>query len=90
MTEKRLLGGQEVRIIVFIDSDRTSLFESESDVAKKTEQMCQAQFQSCHISSKREIENYIPNFIIQQYYSFTTFTDPRFQEWNSQIGRAHV
>jgi len=71
------------RIIVFIDSDRTSPLQSESDVAQKTEQECQAKFQPCHISSKREIENYIPDFIIQQYYSFTTFSDPRFQKWNS-------
>jgi hypothetical protein len=69
-------------IIVFLDSDRTSPLESESEVAKKTEQACQAKFQPCHISSKREIENYIPDFIIQQYYSFTTFSNPRFQRWN--------
>jgi hypothetical protein len=71
---QRIQGDE--RIIVFIDSDRTSPFESESDVAKKTER--QAKFQPCHISSKREIENYIPDFIIQQYYRLTTFSDPRF------------
>jgi hypothetical protein len=71
------------RIIIFMDSDRTSSLESASEVANKTEHKCQAQFQPCHISSKREIENYIPDFIIQQYYYLTTFSDPRFQKWNN-------
>jgi len=69
------------RIIVFLDSDRTPQLESESDVAKKTEQECQAKFQPCHISSKREIENYIPDFIIKEYY--TRSSNDRFQKWNS-------
>jgi len=43
------------RIIVFIDSDRSFPFDSESDVAKKVKQMCQTKFQPCHISLKREI-----------------------------------
>jgi hypothetical protein len=69
------------RIIVFLDSDRTEPLASKSDAAKKIEYKCQDQFQPCHISSKREIENYIPNFIIEEYY-ITKISDPSFQKWN--------
>lgn len=71
------------RIIVFLDSDRIPPLLTESDVAQNTYKLCQVKFQPCHISSKREIENYIPDFIIKQYYNSTTVSDPRFQNWNS-------